>query len=269
MKEKRFSLKNQTAIITGASSGIGQAIAIGLGAAGANTVINYYHDKEGAEETLHAIEKAGGKGIIFQADISKAEEVNDLFEAAKKQYEHVDILINNAGIQKDAEFLSMSLEDWQMVIDTNLSGAFLCSQEAIRSFQHQESNRDISVAKGKIIFISSVHDVIPWAGRVNYTAAKGGLKMLMKSLAQEFAPDKIRINNISPGAIKTAINEHEWSDEEKKKGMLEKIPYGRIGDPEDIAKTAVWLVSDEADYITGTTIYVDGGMTLYPSFRED
>lgn len=269
MNDKRFSLKDQTAIVTGASAGIGGAIALGLGAAGANVMVNYFNDEDGAKETQKAIEKAGGKAEIFYADVSKAEDVKSLFEKTIEKFGGLDILINNAGIQKDADFLSMSLEDWQLVIGINLSGVFLCSQEAIKLFQQQDVKPNVSKAKGKIVNISSVHDTIPWAGRVNYTASKAGVKMLMKSLAQEFAADKIRINNIAPGAIKTSINEHEWSDEEKKKAMLEKIPYGRVGDPEDIAKTAVWLVSDEADYITGTTIYVDGGMTLYPSFSED
>jgi glucose 1-dehydrogenase len=261
-------LKNQTAIVTGASSGIGQAIAIELGAAGANVLINYHSDEKGARKTLEAIEKAGGKGLILQGDVSKQDDVLQQFAEVKEKYGNLHILVSNAGIQKDKAFVDMTLEEWDQVIQTNLSGAFLTSQAAAKAFLQQGIHEEISRAAGKIVFISSVHDIIPWAGRVNYTSSKGGLKMMMESVAQELAPKQIRVNNVSPGAIKTSINEEEWDDEEGRKKMLSQIPYGRIGDPEDIAKTVRWLVSDEADYITGTTIYVDGGMTLYPSFAE-
>ena len=269
MRDKNHKpLNNQNAIVTGASSGIGQAIAIELGASGANVLINYHSDEEGAQKTLEEIEKAGGKGIVLQGDVSKQEDVSLMFEEVKTSFGNLHILVSNAGIQKDSAFTEMTLEEWDQVIQTNLSGAFLASQAAAKAFMQQGIDKEISRAAGKIIFISSVHDIIPWAGRVNYTSSKGGLKMLMESIAQELAPHRIRVNNVSPGAIKTSINEEEWNDDEGVKKMLSQIPYGRIGDPEDIAKTVRWLVTDEADYITGTTLYVDGGMTLYPSFAS-
>ena len=262
-------LKNQTAIVTGASSGIGQAIAIELGAAGANVLINYHSDEEGARNTQETIEKSNGKCLVIQGDVSNSEDVSLIFNEAKGKFGNLHLLVSNAGIQKDKPFTEMSFEEWDQVIQTNLYGAFLSSQAAAKAFMEQGIDQKISKAAGKIIFISSVHDIIPWAGRVNYTTSKGGLKMMMESIAQELAPHKIRVNNVSPGAIKTSINESEWNDEEGKKKMLTQIPYGRIGDPEDIAKTVRWLASDEADYITGTTLYVDGGMTLYPSFAPN
>lgn len=261
-------LPNQTAIVTGASSGIGQGIAIELGLSGCNVMINYHSDEEGARQTQHEIEKADGKCMILQGDIGKPEDVALLFEETKKAYGNLHLLVSNAGIQKDKAFTEMSFEDWDQVMQTNLYGAFLTSQTAAKAFLAQGIDEKVSKAAGKIIFISSVHDIIPWAGRVNYATTKGGLKMMMESIAQELAPHRIRVNNVSPGAIKTPINEHEWKDKEGLKKMMAQIPYGRIGDPEDIAKTVRWLASDEADYITGTTIYVDGGMTLYPSFAQ-
>ena len=231
-------------------------------------MINYHSDQEGAQQTLEEIERAGGKGIVLQGDVGKSEDISSMFEAVKKKFGNLHILVSNAGIQKDNAFTDMDFEEWDQVIKTNLYGAFLSSQAAAKVFTQQGVDKKISKAAGKIVFISSVHDIIPWAGRVNYTSSKGGLKMMMESIAQELAPHQIRVNNVSRGAIKTSINEEEWNDKEGVKKMLSQIPYGRIGDPEDIARTVRWLVTDEADYITGTTIYVDGGMTLYPSFAE-
>ncbi len=261
-------LMNQTAIITGGSSGIGKAIAIAFGKAGANVVVNYHSDEEEAKEARTEIEVAGGKTIIVKGDVGIEEDVKNIFNEAIKAFGRIDILVNNAGIQIDKPLMKMSYDDWKKVIQTNLSGAFLCAREAAKSYDKQGLDNNISRSRGKIIFIGSVHDTIPWAGRVNYATSKGGMKMMMKSIAAELAPKKIRVNSISPGAIKTSINKEEWTDEEGKEEMLDKIPYGRIGDPEDIGKVAAWLASDQADYITGTTIYVDGGMTLYPSFQE-
>jgi glucose 1-dehydrogenase len=261
-------LQGQTALVTGGSSGIGKAICIAMAQAGARVVINYHSDKEEALEVKKEIEKAGSEALVFKADVGKEADVKKMFKAAIDAFGSLDIVVNNAGIQQDAPLGEMSLDDWQKVLDTNLTGSFLCAREAAALFKKQGVAKDRSLAAGKILFISSVHDTIPWAGRVNYTATKGGMIMLMKSLAQELAGDKIRVNAISPGAIKTPINEEEWSNAEGKKAMLKKIPYGRIGDPEDIARAAVWLVSDQADYVTGTTLYVDGGMTLYPSFMD-
>ncbi|RIJ34476.1 glucose 1-dehydrogenase [Pontibacter oryzae] len=261
-------LAGKVAIVTGASSGIGQGIAIAMGQAGAHIVVNFHSDEEGALETQKQIKQAGGKAVTLEADVSKPEDAQLLVDTAIKQFGTVDILVNNAGVQQDQDFLKMSMEEWQTVIDINLTGHFLCAQAVAREFAKRKVQPEARTAAGHIIFISSVHDIIPWAGRANYTAAKGGLQMLMKTLAQELAKYKIRVNGISPGAIKTDINRKEWETEEGRKKMLAQIPYGRIGAPEDIAKVAVWLATDEADYITGTTIYVDGGMTLYPSFNS-
>ena len=264
MTEKTLSA--QTVLVTGASSGIGQAIAIAMAAAGANVIINYHSDDKGAGDTLDAIQKNGGEVLIIKADVSKEPEVLAMFNTAIKYFGTIDILINNAGIQKDNKFVDITLKDWQLVMDTNLTGQFLCAREATKEFCRRGVIAGRSVAAGKVIFISSVHNIIPWAGHANYTTSKGGETMLMKTMAQELAPQKIRVNSIAPGAIKTDINKKVWSDPEQAKELLRLIPYQRIGEPEDVAKVAVWLASDEADYITGTTIYVDGGMTLYPEF---
>lgn len=259
-------LKGQTAIITGASSGIGQNIAIAMAREGANVCVNYSSSQEGAEDTKKEIESLGGSAFTIQADVSSREDVSNMFRKTIDTYGTVDILVSNAGIQKDAPFLEMSLEDWQKVLDINLTGQFLCAQEAAKEFIKRGIVEERSQAAGKIICMSSVHDIIPWAGHINYTTAKGGILMLMKTMAQELASHKIRVNALSPGAIKTRINESEWKNEESRQKMLELIPYQRIGEPEDIGKAAVWLASDESDYVHGQTIYIDGGMTLYPGF---
>ncbi|EOR93297.1 Glucose 1-dehydrogenase [Arcticibacter svalbardensis MN12-7] len=259
----------QTVLVTGASSGIGQGIAIEFGKQGANVVVNYHSDEDGAKYTLEQIIRAGGKGFIHKANVGKEEEVVAMFNKAVDEYGTLDVLINNAGIQKDSEFSSMTLDQWNMVINTNLTGQFLCAREAIQLFESKKESFPEGKAIGNIIFISSVHDIIPWACHVNYASSKGGILMLMKSLALEVAPKKIRINGISPGAIATDINDDVWNDDEKKNQLLKLIPYKRIGLPEDIAKVAVWLASGDSDYITGTTIYVDGGMTLYPGFVDN
>ena len=262
-------LQDKVAVITGSSSGIGEGIALAMGLAGAKVVINYRSNEESAEELKSRLEEAGCQALVVQADVSNPEDVDRLFEAAITTFGTVDILVNNAGIQRDARFLEMSLEEWNKVISTNLTGHFLCAQAAAKEFVKRKVQPEERKAAGHIIFISSVHDIIPWAGHVNYATAKGGVQMLMKTLAQELAPNKIRVNGISPGAIKTEINRSVWEKEEGLKGILSLIPYGRIGEPEDVAKVAVWLATDEADYITGTTIYVDGGMTLYPAFSDN
>lgn len=259
-------MQNKIVIVTGASSGIGQGVAIAFGRQGATVVVDYHSDKEGAEQTLKQIKEAGGTGIIFKADVSEEKEVEALFAECLAKYGSFDILVNNAGIQMDNSFSAMSIEEWRGVIDTNLTGQFLCARSAIRHFQSKD---DHGSCKGNIIFISSVHDIIPWAGHVNYAASKGGILMLMKSLALEVAPQKIRINAISPGAIATDINEEVWNDEQQRKELLKLIPYKRIGEADDIGKVATWLGSDDSDYVVGTTIYVDGGMTLYPGFENN
>jgi glucose 1-dehydrogenase len=260
-------LEGQTALVTGASSGIGAQIAIAMGAAGAKVGVNYSHTQKGAEQVVEEITRSGGRAVALRADVSREDQVRAMFEALFDNFDTIDILVSNAGIQRDSAFVDMSLEQWNAVLGTNLTAAFLCAREAVRAFLRRDAAPPGSRALGKILFISSVHEVIPWAGHANYAAAKGGLMMLMKTLAQELAPRKIRVNSIAPGAIKTRINEAVWSDPEGAAGMLKLIPYGRIGETTDIAPVAVWLASDASDYITGTTIFVDGGMLLYPGFR--
>lgn len=261
--------QKQTVLVTGASSGIGQGVAIAFGRQGANVVINYRSDEDGANETLKQVKDGGGDGIIVQADVGDEQAVRQMFEKALETYGRIHVLVNNAGLQKDNSFAAMTLDEWNQVINTNLTGQFLCAREAIRHFESQPAAGPEEKAVGNIIFMSSVHDIIPWSGHVNYASSKGGILMLMKSLALEVAPKKIRVNGISPGAIATDINEDVWSDEKKKKALMKLIPYKRIGVPEDIAKVAVFLASHDSDYITGTTIYVDGGMTLYPGFVDN
>jgi glucose 1-dehydrogenase len=263
------SLKNQVALVTGASSGIGEKIATAMEESGAKVVVNYLTEEDKANQIVQDIEKKGGSAIAVQADVSREDQVIKMFQTTYDTFGTIDILVNNAGIQKDAGFLELSLDDWQQVMNVNLTGSFLCSREAVKEFCRRGVIPERSRAAGKIIFISSVHDSIPWAGHVNYASSKGGVMMLMKSLAQEMAPHKIRVNSISPGAIKTDINREIWESPEGEARMRSLIPYDRIGETSDIAPLAVWLASDEADYITGTTIYVDGGMLLYPGFRAE
>ncbi|WP_324674196.1 SDR family oxidoreductase [Hymenobacter sp. GOD-10R] len=262
-------LINQVAIVTGASSGIGAGVAKSLAADGATIVVNYHSDEEGANKTKQEIEDLGGKAIIMQADVSKEEEVQKMFKQTIEQLGTVHILINNSGLQDDAKFVDMTLEQWNKVISVNLTGQFLCAREAAREFIRRGPQPEISKATGKIICMSSVHEVIPWAGHVNYATSKGGIMLMMKSIAQELAPHKIRVNSIGPGAIATPINLSARDTPEEEKSLLTLIPYGRIGEPKDIGDVAAWLASDEADYVTGTTIFADGGMTLYPGFADN
>lgn len=258
-------LAGQTAIVTGASSGIGAGIARSLAGAGARVLVNYYSDAEGALQVVGSIEADGGEAMVAQADVGSEEDVQAMFSKAVETWGTVDILVNNAGMQKDVSFPDMTLQDWSLVLRVNLTGAFLCSREATREFLRR-GKPAYCRPLGKIIFISSVHEIIPWAGRVNYAASKGGLSMFMKSIAQELGGHGIRVNSIAPGAIRTSINRKAWETPEAREKLLQLIPYDRIGDPEDIARVAVWLASDESDYIHGATLVVDGGMTLYPAF---
>lgn len=265
--DPRTPLRGQTALVTGANTGIGAAIARALAAAGAAVGVNYRSDPEATESLLRDIHKAGGKAVGLEGDVSREEDVHDMFGRFADACGRIDILVANAGTQQDAAVTNMTLEQWRTVLEVNLTGQFLCVREAIRRFLAQ-GMAPASRANGKIICISSVHEVIPWAGHVNYAASKGGLMLMMKSVAQEVAERKIRVNGIAPGAIKTKINEKEWSTPEAAQKLLKLIPYGRIGEPEDVAEAAVWLASDRSDYVTGTTLFVDGGMTLYPGFRD-
>jgi glucose 1-dehydrogenase len=259
-------LKNQKALVTGANSGIGEACALALGAAGADVVVNYVSHPEEAERVVQSIRQSGSNAISFRADVSREDEVQAMFAAMLKEFGTIDILVNNAGLQRDARFHEMTLEQWNTVISINLTGQFLCAREAVREFLRRGIVPEVSSAAGKIICMSSVHEVIPWGGHVNYAASKGGVMLLMKSMAQELAPKKIRVNSIAPGAIKTPINRAAWETPAAEAELLRLIPEGRVGVPEDIARTAVWLASDASDYVTGTTLFVDGGMTLYPGF---
>jgi glucose 1-dehydrogenase len=260
-------LQGQIALITGASSGIGRATAIAMAKAGATVAVNYHKDRQEGEEVVGEIEEQGGQALAIGADVSREEEVQTMFRQLLERFGTLDILVNNAGVQQDSPFLEMTLQDWQLVLDVNLTGAFLCAREAAREFCRRGLEKSRSCSAGKILFISSVHQVIPWAGRVNYATSKGGIMQLMQSLAQELAPQQIRVNSIGPGAIKTDINRQDWEEPEAARELCKLIPYGRIGETADVARAAVWLVSDQADYITGTTLFIDGGMLLYPGFR--
>jgi len=264
-------LQNQVAIITGASSGIGAGVAKSLAAAGAIVVINHpvAATKAAADAVLNEITGAGGKGISYQCDVSKENEVVQMFADVIQQFGTVDILVNNAGLQRDAAFDQMTLEQWNFVLSVNLTGQFLCAREAIREFLRRGVDETKSKAAGKIICMSSVHEVIPWAGHANYAASKGGIMLMMKSIAQEYAHKKIRINSICPGAIQTPINRQAWETPEALNSLLTLIPYKRIGQPDDIGNAAVWLSSDDSDYINGISLFVDGGMTLYPGFTTN
>jgi glucose 1-dehydrogenase len=263
-------LEGQIAIITGASSGIGAGCAKELAKAGATVVVNFpvASTREMADRVVSEIAANGGKAITYQADVSKETEVQKMFSDVVKQFGTVDILINNAGLQKDAPFTEMTLEQWNFVLGVNLTGQFLCAREAIKEFLRRGVNGK-SKSAGKIICMSSVHEVIPWAGHANYAASKGGVMLMMKTIAQEFAPKKIRINSIAPGAIATPINHDAWDTTEHLQKLLRLIPQKRVGQVEDIGKAVVWLASDDSDYVNGTTLFVDGGMTLYPGFEDN
>lgn len=260
-------LEGQCALVTGGGTGIGAAIAEALATAGATVVINYAKSGEAAGIVAESIRAGGGQALTVRADVSHEPDVLAMFAEAIQTFGTVDILVNNAGIQRDAPLLQMSHADWQRVIAVNLSGQFLCAREAAREFLRRGVVQERSCAAGKIICISSVHQRIPWAGHINYAASKGGVAMLMESLAQELAPQRVRVNSIAPGAIKTDINREAWAQPDDEARLRKLIPYGRVGVAADVAKAAVWLASDDSDYVTGATLYVDGGMTLYPAFR--
>lgn len=261
-----ISLDQQVALITGASSGIGAATATALAAAGAAVVLNYNSQAAPAEELAQQIIAQGGRAIAIGADVAKEEDVERLFAHTLEAFGSLDILVANSGLQKDSPAVDMSLADWNQVIGVNLTGQFLCARAALRIFNRQGVREGVSRAAGKIIHMSSVHQRIPWAGHVNYAASKGGVDMLMQSLAQEVSHQRIRINSIAPGAIRTPINEAATEGDATQE-LLKLIPYGRIGDVEDIANAVVFLASDASDYIVGTTLFIDGGMSLYPEFR--
>jgi glucose 1-dehydrogenase len=262
----RKLLTGQKALVTGANSGIGQAVAIAMADAGAAVAINYITDEDAAYAVKDQIVAAGGRAIAIRGDVSSESSVEEMFEEARAFLGTLDIVVANAGLQRDAPFDEMTLAQWNAVINVNLTGQFLCARAAVREFLRRGPRPEVSCALGKIICMSSVHETIPWAGHANYTASKGGVMMLMKTIAQELAPRGIRVNGLAPGATRTPINTAAWSTPQAYEALMRLVPYKRIGEPEDIARAAVWLASDDSDYVNGVTLFVDGGMTLYPEF---
>lgn len=259
-------LTGQSALVTGANSGIGRAVAIGLARAGADVAVNYVTQPETADAVVREIEALGRRAIAVHADVSNEAEVERMFADAIARFGTLHIVVSNAGLQRDAPLHEMTLAQWNTVIGVNLTGQFLVARAAAREFIRRGVVPSVSRAAGKLICMSSVHQEIPWAGHVNYAASKGGVMLLMRSLAQELAPHFVRVNGIAPGAVRTPINKSAWDTPEAYADLMTLVPYKRIGEPDDIAQAAVWLVSEAADYVTGATLFVDGGMTLYPGF---
>lgn len=263
-----YGLRDQVALVTGANSGIGRAAAVALGAAGAVVAVNHRpKSAPAAAEVVAEIERDGGRAVAVAADVSDEDQVEAMVAEVVERLGTVHILVNNAGIQDGAAIAEMELEQWRRVIDVNLTGQFLCARAVVREFLRRGREPTVSCALGKIICMSSVHQVIPWACEANYAASKGGVSLLMESLAQELAHRGVRVNAIAPGAIRTSINRDAWETDAARERLLRLIPYARVGSPEDIARAVLWLASDLSDYVVGTTLFVDGGMALYPSFR--
>lgn len=260
-------LRGQKALVTGASSGIGRGIALALAGAGADVVVNYSSGEDKARAVCNEIEAMGARAIAVGADVSDESQVERMFTRMFDEFGTIDVLVNNAGLQQDAPFEELTLKQWNKVIGVNLTGQFLCSRAAVREFKRRGVRPDVSCSAGKILCISSVHEVIPWAGHVNYAASKGGVMLMMKSIAQEVAPYRIRVNSICPGAIRTPINMEAWGTPDAYRELLKLIPYKRIGEADEVGRAAVWLASDYADYVHGISLFVDGGMTLYPGFE--
>lgn len=259
-------LRGQKALVTGANSGIGKATAIGLARAGADVVVNYVFGPEAAEEVVEEIKSFGVRAYAHEADVSKEDQVVAMVDRMVEEFGTIDIMVANAGLQRDAAVTEMTVAQWQKVLDVNLTGQFLCAREAAKEFVRRGVVPEVSRSAGKIVCMSSVHQIIPWSGHVNYASSKGGVLMLMQTLAQELAPKGIRVNAVAPGAIRTPINKSAWDTPDAEADLLKLIPYRRVGDPEDIADAVTLLASDLMDYVVGTTLYVDGGMTLFPGF---
>jgi len=266
--ERLSTLLGQVALVSGASSGIGSAVALAFGRAGADVVVNFASDSHGAGRVVAELHAMGRRAIAVQADVSREPDVEAMFTRAVAELGTLHIVVCNAGLQRDAPLEQMTLEQWNTVIGVNLTGQFLCARAAVREFKRRGLD-DRSVALGKIICMSSVHQRIPWAGHANYAASKGGVMLLMQTMAQELAAQRIRVNGIAPGAIRTPINREAWQTRQAYDELMALVPYGRIGEPDDVARAAVWLASDAADYVTGATLFVDGGMTLYPCFADN
>ncbi|MEU8793742.1 SDR family oxidoreductase [Streptomyces sp. NPDC048643] len=259
-------LRGQKALVTGANSGIGKATAIGLARAGADVVVNYVFGPEAAEEVVAEIKSHGVQAYAHEADVSQEDQVVAMVDRMVAEFGTIDIMVANAGLQRDAPIAEMSMAQWQKVLDVNLTGQFLCAREAAKEFVRRGVVSEVSRSAGKIVCMSSVHQIIPWSGHANYAASKGGVLMLMQTLAQELGPKGIRVNAVAPGAIKTPINRSAWETPEAERDLLRLIPYRRVGEPEDIATAVTVLASDLMDYVVGTTLFVDGGMTLFPGF---
>lgn len=253
-------LTGKVAVITGGSKGIGNAIAKRFGEEKMKVVINYHSDKAGADQSVQQIKDAGGEGVAVQADVASEEGVQKLLDAAVDNFGGLDVWINNAGMENQHPTNELSLKDWQRVIDVNLTGVFLGAKAALNYFL--KNNK-----KGNIINMSSVHEQIPWPTFAHYAASKGGVKLFTETIAMEYAAKGIRVNSIGPGAINTPINAKKFADPEQLKTTTEMIPMKRVGDPAEVAAAAAWLASDESSYVTGITMFVDGGMTLYPAFQ--
>lgn len=254
-------LDGRRALVTGARSGIGRAIAIALGGAGARVAVNHLSHPDDAGQVVEAIRGAGGTALAARADVSDPVQVAAMFAELDRAWGGVDLVVCNAGIQGPSVAIWESdVADWRRVLDVNLTGAFVCAREGLR--------RMVPQGRGVVLMISSVHEIVPWTGHAAYAASKAGLGMLARTLAQEAAPHGVRVLSLAPGAIRTPINEAVWSDPAQREDLLDKIPMRRIGDPGEIARLALALVSDAGSYVTGTTVYADGGMTTYPSFMH-
>lgn len=254
-------LNGKRALVTGGNSGIGAAIATELARAGAKVAINYVRHPEIAEQMVRDIQDSGGEAVAIEADVSSYDAVARMFTKLDEQWGGIDILVNNAGIDgAKADGWEAEIKDWEQVIGINLMGSFYCARQALKRMVPQKS--------GVILSTSSVHELIAWTGHSAYTTSKAGMSMLTKTLAQEAAPHGVRVLALAPGAIKTAINQNVWDNQQGLHDLLDKIPLHRIGDPEEVARMAVVLVSDVASYVTGRTIFVDGGMTDYPDFAH-
>ncbi|MED3980804.1 glucose 1-dehydrogenase [Priestia megaterium] len=253
-------LEGKVVVITGSSTGLGKAMAIRFATEKAKVVVNYRSKEEEANSVLEEIKKVGGEAIAVKGDVTVESDVINLVQSAIKEFGKLDVMVNNAGLENPVSSHEMPLSDWNKVIDTNLTGAFLGSREAIKYFVEND-------VKGTVINMSSVHEKIPWPLFVHYAASKGGMKLMTETLALEYAPKGIRVNNIGPGAINTPINAEKFADPEQRADVESMIPMGYIGEPEEIAAVAAWLASSEASYVTGITLFADGGMTQYPSFQ--
>jgi glucose 1-dehydrogenase len=253
-------LVGRRALVTGSASGIGRSTVLRLTAEGAAAVVNYVGPSDGADEVVEKVSSAGGHAVAVQADVSSEEQVQAMFARASDELGGpIDLLVNNAGIEKPFQLVDMPLEEWNKVLGVNLTGPFLCAREAARGMV-------AAGTPGVIVNISSVHEVIPWERFGHYCASKGGMKLWAQTIAKELAPRRIRVVNVAPGAIATPINKDVLEDEVKRRAVEAEIPWGRFGKPEEIAAAVAWLASDEAEYVTGTTLFVDGGMTAYPGF---